>query len=109
MYLHLGDDCCAAAADILAILDSGIYPEGQRDLPAGEEHEEGVRTRREPRSVVVTERAVYRSVISAQSLKKRMETSAYRDFLHDFKVESKVCKVCIEDGGMAADGEGEGK
>ena len=91
MYLHLGDDCCVAAADILAILDSGIYPEGQRDLPAGEEHEEGVRTRREPRSVVVT------------------ETSAYRDFLHDFKVESKVCKVCIEDGGMAADGEGEGK
>ena len=58
MYLHLGDDCCVAATDILVILDSGIYPEGQRDLPAGEEHEEGVRTRREPRSVVVTERAV---------------------------------------------------
>ena len=44
--------------------------------------------RKEPRSVIVTDEGLYFSVISAQSLKKRIQSPAYGVNLHDFTVQA---------------------
>ena len=71
MYLHLGADCLVDAARIIAILDSKLYENAAAELP--ERQAEGEAEGKEPRSVILTDEAVYFSLISAQSLKKRLE------------------------------------
>ena len=44
--------------------------------------------RKEPRSVIVTDEGLYFSVISAQSLKRRIQSPAYGMNLHDFAVQA---------------------
>ena len=71
MYLHLGADCSVDAARIIAILDSKLYENVAAESP--ERQAEGEAKGKAPRSVILTDEAVYFSLISAQSLKKRLE------------------------------------
>ena len=71
MYLHLGADCSVDAARIIAILDSKLYENVAAESP--ERQAEGEAEGKAPRSVILTDEAVYFSLISAQSLKKRLE------------------------------------
>lgn len=88
MYLHLGDDCCVAVSSILAILDIKVCQDAFGDSLLKRESRSSVPMGKEPRSVVVTDEAFYFSVISVQSLRKRMESTAYGESLHDFAAES---------------------
>lgn len=85
MYLHLGDDCSVAVSGILAILDIEVYREASKNLLPTKISEGNASPGKKPRSVVITDGGLYFSVISAQSLKKRMESPAYgKKKLHDF-------------------------
>ena len=88
MYLHLGDDSLVAVSSILAILDIGGCREGAGNPRWKKDIAKGAEMRKEPRSVIVTDEGLYCSVISAQSLKKRIQSPAYGVNLHDFAVQA---------------------
>lgn len=82
MYLHIGDDCCIDLSTLLAILDIKVYREAQGYSLLKKATKSSALMGKEPRSVVITDEAVYFSVISAQSLKKRAESPVYEEGLH---------------------------
>ena len=88
MYLHLGDDSLVAISGILAILDIEIYRETSGNALWKKNIVKSAEMRKEPRSVIVTDEGLYFSVISAQSLKKRIQSPAYGVNLHDFAVQA---------------------
>ena len=88
MYLHLGDDSLVAVSSILAILDIEIYREASGNSLWKKDIAKSAEIRKEPRSVIVTDEGLYFSVISAQSLKKRIQSPAYGVNLHDFAVQA---------------------
>ena len=88
MYLHLGDDSLVAVSSILAILDIEVYREKFGNTLWKKNIAKGAALRKEPRSVIVTDEGLYFSVISAQSLKKRIQSPAYGVNLHDFAVQA---------------------
>ena len=88
MYLHLGDDSLVAVSSILAILDIEVYRETSGNALWMNNFGTGGSLRKEPRSVIVTDEGLYFSVISAQSLKRRIQSPAYGVNLHDFAVQA---------------------
>ena len=88
MYLHLGDDSLVAVSSILAILDIEVYREKFGNALGKKDIAKGAALRKEPRSVIVTDEGLYFSVISAQSLKRRIQSPAYGVNLHDFAVQA---------------------
>lgn len=86
MYLHLGEDCSVAVSRIVAILDMNLYEHAEENPFEKEAQAYSERLGRVPRSVILTSEALYFSVISVQSLKKRIESPCYRETLHDFAV-----------------------
>ena len=88
MYLHLGDDRLVAVSSILAILDIEVYRETSGNALWKKNIVKNAEMRKEPRSVIVTDEGLYFSVISAQSLKKRIQSPAYGVNLHDFAVQA---------------------
>ena len=88
MYLHLGDDSLVAVSSILAILDIEIYREKFGNALGKKDIAKSAAMRKEPRSVIVTDKGFYFSVISVQSLKRRIQSPAYGMNLHDFAVQA---------------------
>lgn len=73
MYLHLGDECSVSFGSIIAICDIKRQEAGEESPVASLlQEKEKIRILDEkPRSVVVTDDALYFSAISSLSLKKR--------------------------------------
>ena len=88
MYLHLGDDSLVAVSGMLAILDIEIYREKFANALGKKDIAKSAALRKEPRSVIVTDKGFYFSVISVQSLKRRIQSPAYGMNLHDFAVQA---------------------
>ena len=86
MYLHLGDDCSIAVSRIIAILDLRLYTNTKENPFLQEAQKIGKKAGKELRSVVITEEELHFSMISAQSLKKRIESPCYREYSSDFSI-----------------------
>ena len=76
MFLHLGNDVSIRLKDVIAIHDYGIFSSGCNREYIGQKEAEGnlvyvVGKKQQGKSLVVTEHAVYVSVISPLTLKRR--------------------------------------
>lgn len=94
MYLHLGDDYSIAVSRIIAILDLSLYKTAQENPFLQEVQKISKKTGKELRSVVVTKEELHFSMISAQSLKKRIESPCYREYPPDFSLRNMEIEVC---------------
>ena len=73
MYLHLGDDYSVSFSRIIAILDMSMYENAAENPFSKEAQLYSKQMGKKPSSVVLTHEKAYFSIISVQSLKKRIE------------------------------------